>query len=181
MDPMYPPWGPQQPPPGPPWGPPPPGPPWGRPAGPSVGWAALLWAVAAICVGGALLCGILAATGFLIDNHMDNNGVTTSATVTDVEGSTITVEFATEDNDRATADFTWWPEEYPAVDDQVEITYDPDDPSYVIQAGSNEDQIIATVFAVAAVLGLGVAVGASIGALLVHRARNKAARAYGLY
>jgi hypothetical protein len=117
------------------WGPswPPPGQPWGRPAGPSVGWAVLLWVVAAICLVGTLLFGGLAAYGFWIDNHLDNNGVTTSATVTDVDGSTVTVEFTTEDYHQTSADFIWWPDEYPAVDDQIEITYDPDDPSYVIR------------------------------------------------
>lgn len=118
--------------------------------------------------------------GFWIDHHLDNNGVTTSAIVTDVDGSTVTVEFTTED-DRVTDDFTWWPDEYPTVGDQIEITYDPDDPSYVIQAGSNEDQLFATGFAVATVLALGAGVAAGVGAVFVHRARTKAARADGFY
>ena len=53
----------------------------------------------------------------------DNNGVRTSATVTEVDGANLTVEFTTEDNYLTTADFTWWSDEYPAVDEQIEITY----------------------------------------------------------
>ncbi|HEX2285357.1 MAG TPA: DUF3592 domain-containing protein, partial [Mycobacterium sp.] len=162
-----------------PW--PPPGQPWGRPAGPSVGWAVLLWCVAAMCVLGTLAFGGMAVYGFSLDNHLDNNGVTTTATVTDVADSSVTVDFTTEDKDRVSAEFIWWPEVYPAVGDRIEITYDPDDPSYVIQAGSNEDQIMATVLAAVASLALCAAVGASIGAVLVHRARAKAARSYGFY
>ena len=112
---------------------------------------------------------------------MDNNGVKTSATVTKVDDINVTVEFTTEDNYPATAEFTWWPDEYPAVDDQIEITYDPDDPFYAIQAGSDEDQVMATVFAVAALCALGAAVGAGVGAVLIHRARGKAARFNGFY
>jgi uncharacterized protein DUF3592 len=162
---------------GPPW--PPPQPPWGRPAGPSVWWAVVLWGVAAICLAGTLLFGVLAATGFWLDNRLDNHGVTTSATVTEVDGSTVTVEFTTEDNYRATADFTWWPDEYPAIDDQIQITYDPDDPSYVTQAGSDEDQLMATGFAVAALGALSVAGAAGVGAVLIHHARGRAARFNG--
>jgi hypothetical protein len=183
-------WGPPGqpwPPPGQPWGPPgqpwpPPGQPWGRRTGPSIGWAVLLWVVAAGCLAGTLLFGALAVVGFAIDNHLDNNGVTTSATVTEVGDGSVTVEFTTEEDRPVTADFIWWPEgEFPAVDDQIEITYDPDDPFYVIQAGSDEDQIMATGFAVAACCALVVAVGASVGAVLIHRARGKAARTAGFY
>jgi hypothetical protein len=169
---------------GPPWQPPtwpPPGPAWVRPAEPSVGWAVALWCVAAFCLAGTLLFGGMAAIGFWVDNQLDNNGVTTTATVTDVDDSTVTVEFMTEDNSRATADFTWFPDEYPAVDDQIEITYDRENPSYAIQAGSNEDQVMATVFAVLALFALGIAVSASVGAVLVHRVRGKAARSAGFY
>lgn len=118
--------------------------------------------------------------GFWIDNHLDNNGVTTTATVTDVGDVNITVEFTTEDS-LVTDDFTWWPDEYPAVGDQIEITYDPDDPSYVIQAGSNEDQLFAMGFAGATVLALGTGVAAGVGAVFVHRARAKAVRSDGFY
>ena len=170
-------WGP--PPQGQPWGPP--GQQWGASTGPSVGWAVTLWVVAACCLGGALLLGLVSAAGFMIDNHMDHNGVTTTATVTDVDGSDIAVEFWTEDDYPVSARFTWWPDQYPAVDEQIEITYDPDDPSYAIQAGSDEDRVLATSFAVAAGLCLTVAAGTSIGAVFVHRARSKAARSGGFY
>ena len=119
--------------------------------------------------------------GFWIDHHLDNNGVTTSATVVDVSDNTVTVRFSTEDNRRITTEFTWMPEDFPAVDDEIEITYDPDDPFYVIPAGSNEDQFLATVFAVIAAGALAVAIGASVGAVLVHRARGKADRSSGHY
>ncbi|HJT91195.1 MAG TPA: DUF3592 domain-containing protein [Mycobacterium sp.] len=171
---MYQPWGP----PPQPW--PPPGPPaWGRPTGPSAAWAVLLWCTAGVCLVSTLFFGLIATIGFSLDNHLDNNGVTTSAIVTDVDGSTVTVEFSTEDDDRVTDDFIWWPDEYPTVGDRIKITYDPDDTSYVIQAGSNEDQLIARGFAVAAVLALGTGVAAGAGAGFVHRARTKAARSDG--
>ena len=181
-EPWEPPLGwPSGPPPGPPWGTP--GQPWGASPGPSVGWAVTLWVVGACCLGAALLLGVVAAAGFMIDNHMDNNGVTTTATVTDVDaGGDIAVEFWTEDDYPANARFTWWSDQYPAVDEQIEITYDPDDPSYVIQAGSDEDQVMATGFAVAAGLALVVAAGTGVGAVFVHRARAKAAaRSGGFY
>ncbi len=161
------------------WGPPPPGPAWGRPTGPSVGWAVVLWVTAAACLTAMVLCGIMAVLGFSIDHHLDNNGVTTTATVTDVGDVNITVEFRTEDHQPATAEFTWWPEVYPEVDDRIEITYDPDDPSYAIAAGSDEDQIMGTVFAAAAVLAFVAGAGAGIGAVFVHRARGNAARSPG--
>ena len=71
---------------------PPPGQPWGRPTGPSVGWAVLLWCVAALSVVGALLFGVFAVMGFWVDNNLDDTGVTTSATVVDVSDNTVTVE-----------------------------------------------------------------------------------------
>ena len=42
----------------------------------------------------------------MIDNQMDNNGVTTTATVPDVDGSDITVEFQTEGDYLMSAEFT---------------------------------------------------------------------------
>jgi hypothetical protein len=165
---------------------PPPGPPppqWGRPAGPSAAWAVVLWVVAAMSLAAALLFGVISAAGFWSDNHLDNEGVTTSATVTKVDDSTstITVEFTTEDNSRVTTELTLWPDESPAVDDQIDITYDPYDPSYAIRAGSNEDQLLATGFGFVALFGLAVAVAAGVGAVLIHRARGKASRFHGYY
>jgi hypothetical protein len=178
-DPPAQPWGPT--PPAQQWGPPPPGQSWGAPpaAGPSVGWAVALWLIAAGCLGGALLCGVLAVVGFTIDNHMANNGVTTTATVTEVNDGNVSVDYTTESDVPASAEFTWWPDEYPAVDDEIEITYDPDNLSYAVRAGSNEDQLVATGLAVGAGALLVVAVGTGVGALLIHRARAKAARSAG--
>jgi hypothetical protein len=56
-----------------------------------------------------------------------------------------------------------------------------DDPSCVIQAGSHEDRLLATAFAVGAGLCLTVAAGTSIRAVFVHRDRSKAARSDGFY
>ena len=146
-----------------------------------MGWAVVLWCVAAACLGAAALFGIIAATGLSIDRHMDNNGITTTATVTDVDDTYVTVEFTTEDNESAVAEFVWWPDVFPAVNDEIEITYDPDDPSYATQAGSKEDQILGTVLAVATVASLAAAAGAGVGAMFVHRARRKAAQSSGSY
>lgn len=172
-------WGPQPQ----PWRPPPSGQAWGQPptAGPSVGWAVALWVVAAGAFGGALLFGILAVVGFTIDNHMDNYGVTTNATVIEVNGSKVTAEFTTEDDYLASAEFTWWSDDYPVVDDEIEITYNPDDTAYAVAAGSNEDQLLATGFAAGTGIALLVGVVSVIGAVLIHRARTKAARSAGFY
>jgi hypothetical protein len=182
---MYPSW--NQPPQEPQWGTPPPvqpwgpgvNPSWGAPQGPAIGWAIGLWVLAGFCLVGALVLGIGATAGFVIDNHMDRNGVTTSATVVDVAGNDVTVEFTTRDGERITAEFTWWPEDYPSVRDKVDITYDPDDPTYVIAAGSDEDQILATVIAAIAGVALLFGLGAIVGAVFVHRARRKAAQRSG--
>ncbi len=119
--------------------------------------------------------------GFSIDHHLDNNGVTTTRPSPRWATSTSPSSSGPKTTSRLTTEFTWWPEEYPEVDDRIEITYDRDDPSYAIAAGSDEDQIMATVFAVAAVLAFVAGAGAIIGAVLVHRARGKAARSPGYY
>jgi hypothetical protein len=156
---------------------PPPSAPWGRPAGPSVAWAVVLWIVAVGGLIGALMFGVLAATGFWFDNQMDTHGVTTTATVTDVNlfADTYTVQFTTEDDRLVTAEIIW-PSETPAVGDQVEITYAAEDPTYATEAGSPEDLIMGAVFSLAAAFALAAAVGAVIGAVLVHRARGRARR-----
>ena len=79
--------------PAPPWPPP------QRPAGPSVGWAIGLWCMAAAGLAAALLCGLISAAGFWTDNHMDNEGVTTTATVREVTSSLAAIEFLTEDGE----------------------------------------------------------------------------------
>jgi hypothetical protein len=140
-----------------------------------------LWCIAAGGLAVALLCGVIAAAGFAIDNHMDNEGVTTSATVKKVRDDVATLEFLTEDGQRTTAELMLWAGEFAAVDDEIEITYDPDDPSYVVKAGSNEDHWVAMGFGFAALFGLAVAVSAGVGAVLIHRARGKAARSTGYH
>jgi hypothetical protein len=162
MSSMYPPWGA-------PW--PPRGPPRRPSAGPSVAWAAVLWCLAALCLVGALVFGAAAATGFWVDDQMDTEGLTSSATVVGVDGDSITVRFTTEDDRRVITEFSWWWGERPAVDDRLDITNDPDNPSYVIAAGSSEDQLLATAFAVVATVALAVAVGTAVGGVLIHRAR----------
>jgi hypothetical protein len=64
----------------------------------------------------------------------------------------------------------------PAVGDEVEITYDPDDPWHATEAGSDSDAIMGAILVAAAVFSLAVVVGASVGAILVHRRRGKAKR-----
>ncbi len=112
---------------------------------------------------------------------MDTNGVTTSANVTAVDGDNVTVLFITEDQRLVTSAFTWWPAERPAAGDRIEITYDPDDPSYVIKAGSNEDHFLATAIGLIALFLLAVAVGGCAAAIFIHRARGKAMRRTGFY
>jgi len=157
--------------------PPPQSAPWGRPTGPSAAWVVVLWIVAAGSLVGTLMFGLLSATGFWADNQMDTHGVTTTATVTDVNriADTYTVEFTTEDNRTVTAEIMW-PSVTPTVGDQVEITYDAEDPTYATEVGSPEDMIMAAVFGLAAAFALAAAVGAVIGAVLVHRARGRARR-----
>jgi hypothetical protein len=126
-------------------------------------------AVAALI--GALLFGGLSALGFSIDKRMDTDGVTTAATVTDVKGDRVTVRFETEDERKVTSTFTWFPERKPTEGQRVDITYDRNDPSYVVAAGSGEDQAFATVFAAIAAYALAVSVGSGVGAVLIARAR----------
>lgn len=138
---------------------------------PSVWWAVTLWSVAGACLLGAVLFGGFAVLGFSIDHHMETRGVTTSATVTDVADDRVSVEFTTADERWISTAFTWWPTERPTAGDRIDITYDSEDPYYVVKAGSPEDQVMATVFAVLALYALAVTVGAFVGAVLIHRAR----------
>jgi hypothetical protein len=148
-----------------------------QPQGPQVVWAVLLWLAAAAALFAALICGAFAAFGLWSDNQMDTYGVTTTATVIEVNrfADTYTVEFTTEDNQTATATIIW-PSHTPAVGDQVDVTYDSQDPSYATEAGSPEDMIMAGAYGFFALVALAVAAGAVIGAVLVHRARGKAQR-----
>jgi hypothetical protein len=159
------------------WSPPPQGQ-WGLPTGPHVVWAVLAWGLAVVSLIGALVFGVIATAGFWSNSYLDEYGVTTTATVTDVQLFTdnVTVEFITEDGSPTTAEFVWFASDVPAVGDQIDITYDPDDPSYATEAGSDSDAVMGVVYVVAAVFALAVMVGAVIGAVLVHRRRGKAKR-----
>ena len=146
--------------------------------GPSVGWAVGLWIVAGLSLVGTLLCGAMAGYGFWITHHMATEGVTTTAAVTAVDrDDDVTLEFTTESGQSVTAEVLWWSSDVPAVDDEVRITYDPDDVTYVVPEGSDEDRIMTIGFSVAAGVGLLVSVGTAIGAIFVHRARSRNAKA----
>jgi hypothetical protein len=145
--------------------------------GPDVGWAIGLWIIAGLSLVVTLLFGVLAAYGFWISHHMDEDGVTTPAVVTQVDGSDVTIDFTTDDGESVTAEIYWMPADVPATGEEVMITYDPDDVTYAVPDGSNEDRFLAIVFAVAAGVGLLVMSGAGIGAILVHSARSRNAKA----
>jgi hypothetical protein len=161
------------------WSPPPQGSPWAPSAGPPVVWAVLLWGLAVASLIGVVIAGLIAFVGFYSNSYLDSYGVTTTATVTDVEHFTdsVTVEFTTEDGAPATADFVWMDSDVPAVGEKIQITYDPADPSYVTEAGSDSDVVMGVVYVVGALFALAVMVGAIVGAVLVHRRRGKAKRA----
>jgi hypothetical protein len=160
------------------WSPPPQGSPWGPPAGPPAVWAVLLWGLAVVAFIGTLAFGTVATAGFWSNSYLDSYGVTTAATVTDVQRftDTVTVEFTTDDGAAARAEIVWFAGNVPAVGDEVEITYDPADPSYATEAGGGSDMVMGVIFVVLAILALAVVVGAVIGAVLVHRRRGKAKR-----
>ena len=48
----------------------------------------------------------------------------------------------------ATAEIVWFTYDVPAVCDDIEITYDPDDPSYATEAGSDSDAVMGIVYVV---------------------------------
>ena len=135
-----------------------------------------LWIVAGLSLVGTLLCGAMAGFGFWISHHMATEGVTTTAVVTEVDRDDVTLDFTTEGGRTVTAEL-WMPSDTPDVHDEVMITYDPDDVTYVLPEGSDEDRIMAIVFLVIASVGLLIAVGAAIGAIFVHRARSRNAKA----
>jgi hypothetical protein len=141
-------------------------------------WAVLLWVVAAASLVGSLIFGGLAYVGFWSDDYLDAYGVTTTATVTDVQmfTDTVTVEFTSDGGTPSAAEIVWFAGDVPDVGDEVQITYDPSDPSYATEAGSDSDVVMAVAFIVGAFLGLVVMVGAIVGAVIVHRRRGKAAR-----
>jgi hypothetical protein len=148
------------------------------PAGPPVVWAVLLWGLAVVSLVGSLVFAVLAITGFWFNSYLDSHGVTTTATVTDVQIITdvVTVEFTSDGGTPASAEIVWFAGDVPDVGDEVEITYDPSDPSHATEVGSDSDVIMAIASSVGAVLGLVVMVGAIVGAVIVHRRRGRAAR-----
>ena len=160
------------------WSPPPQGSPWGQPTGPHVVWAVLLWGLAAASLIGVVIAGFIAFAGFYSNSYLDSYGVTTTATVTDLERFTesVTVEFTTADGAPATAEFVWVAGDVPAVGEEIQITYDPADPTYATEAGSDSDVAMGVVYVVGALFALAVMVGAIVGAVLVHRRRGKAKR-----
>lgn len=136
------------------------------------------WIIAGISLVGTLLCGAMAGYQFWIDHHMATDGVTTTAQVTDVGGlDEVTLDFTTTSGQEVTADVIWMPSDVPVAGDEVRITYDPDDVTYVVPEGSSEDRMMAIGFLVAACVGLLVSIGTTIGAILVHRARSRNAKA----
>lgn len=144
-------------------------------SGPAVGWAVALWVVAAGFLLSGLLFAGLAAMGFLHDARLASHGVTTTATVTDCDGTEVMVDFTTRDGERVSADYISWPNQVsPAIGDVVEITYDSTDPVYIVAAGSVEDRLLGIAFAGAAVVALSVGTAAGVGAMLVHQARGRA-------
>lgn len=152
--------------------------PYGPPAGPPVVWAVLLWGLAIVSLVGSLIFSVIAYAGFWSNSYLDSYGVTTTATVTEVERftDTVTVEFTSDGGTPSSAEIVWFAGDVPDVGDDVEITYDPSDPSYASEAGSDSDAVMGAVFVVGAVLGLVVMVGAVVGAVIIHRKRGKAAR-----
>ena len=132
-----------------------------------------MWVLAGLSLIGTLVFAGLAAYGFWISNHMDENGVTTPAVVTQVDGDEVTLEFTAEDGESVTAEIIWMSFDVPASGEEVTVTYDPDDVTYVVPDGSNEDRVLAIVFAVIAGIGLLVTSGAAVGAIFVHRARSR--------
>jgi hypothetical protein len=141
-------------------------------------WAVLLWGLAVVSLIGSLIFAGIAYAGYWSNSYLDSYGVTTTATVTDVQffTDTVTVEFTSDGGTPVEAEIVWFLRDAPAVGDEIEITYDPSDPSYATEAGSDSDVVMAIVFIVGAVLGLVVVVGAVVGAVLVHRRRGKVAR-----
>ncbi|HEX2212541.1 MAG TPA: hypothetical protein VHH12_03605, partial [Mycobacterium sp.] len=81
-----------------------------RRPGPSIGWAVVaLWAVAGGFLAGALLFAAMAVLGFSHDARLEGHGVTTTATVTDCDGTEVMVDFTSRDGERISGDYISWP------------------------------------------------------------------------
>ncbi len=146
--------------------------------GPSRAWVVLLSVVAVVGFGAALLFAVFAYASHSNRDFLDDYGVTTHATVTDVDNTVgfVTVEFQTDGGTPWASDVPWWTRDYPQVGDQVEITYAPWDPNYATVAGRDETRFMAAAFAIAAAVSASIALGSTVGAVLVQRARLAAAR-----
>ena len=136
-------------------------------------WAVLLWVAAAGALFVAVLLAALAYGNHGYGRYLDEQGLSTPATVLDVDATAVTVEFANYRGSRSVAEVRWWPPDYPAVDDRIEITYDPWDPRDAVRSGSPQYQLFAVLFTAGAAYALSVAIGSTAGALLVHRARRR--------
>ena len=145
--------------------------------GPAVGWAVALWIVAGLSLVGTLVCGAVGGYELSTSHHMASVGVTTTAVVTEVHGDDVTLRFTTDSGQRVTTEVFWMPLDVPEVDDEVPVTYDPEDVTHVLPEGSNEDRVIGIVLLVVAAFGLAISVGTAIGAVFVHRARTRNAKA----
>jgi hypothetical protein len=135
-----------------------------------------LWGAVVVGVIAALICGTIAYGSYAWGDYLADYGVTTTGTVTDRDFTdTLTVEFTTDDGEAAVAEVVWFSSPIPRVGDEVEITYDPWDPTSASEAdGGVSDFIVAAIFGFLGVLALAVVAGALVGAILVHRARGKA-------
>ncbi|KRC65547.1 hypothetical protein ASE12_12760 [Aeromicrobium sp. Root236] len=136
-----------------------------------------LWIVAGLSLIGTLVCGAIGGYELSTSHHMASVGVTTTAVVTEVDGDDVTLTFTTDSGRRVTTEVFWMPLEVPEVDSEVPVTYDPEDVTHVLPEGSNEDQVIGIVLLVMAGLGLAVSAATAIGAVFVHRARTRNAKA----
>lgn len=171
--------GPQQP--GPPYpGSPHPGTPypvaWTPPVGPHVGWAIGLWVLAGLTAIGTAFCTFMTVYGFWFLHHMDEEGVSTTAVVTRVDGGAVDVRYTVR-GDETEAELFWSPVEDLSTGDEIEVVYDPDDVTYVVPEGSDGDRYLAIGFAVATGVGLLVVVGAVVGAVVIHRVRSRRLKA----
>jgi hypothetical protein len=135
----------------------------------------ILWVLTGLSVIGALVMGVLAAGILWLDRTLDTQGVETTATVIAVDEvfGTVDVEFEA-DGEPVTVAVTYASDPLPAEGDTVTIEYDPADPTFVRPAGSSSEVIGGIVFVVLTGLGFLVAIAATVGAILVHRARARA-------
>lgn len=136
-----------------------------------------MWTFAGLSLVGTLLCGALAGYEFWVNHRLATDGVTTTALVTEVDGDDVTLKFITDIGQPVTTEILWMPSDVPAADDTVKVTYDPDDVNTVVPEGSDEDRVMALILTAVAGVALLVSVGTATGAIFVHRARSRNAKA----